>query len=521
MSSLSPVRPVVLVILDGWGLEAPGVGNAIALADTPTFDRIWHAYPHTTLKTSGKDVGLTEGQMGNSEVGHLNLGAGFVVNQTLTRINLAIEDGSFFENPALVDAVNRAREDRVTLHLMGLLSDGGVHSHVDHLYALLELAKRHDVRNVAVHAFLDGRDTSPHAGLGHLEDLRAEMDRQGTGRLASIVGRYYAMDRDKRWERVRAAYDLLVSASGESTRDPLTTIQRHYTDGETDEFMSPIVIDDPEGHATRVKSGDVVIVFNFRSDRGRQITRALTGTAPEEAEIQQQLSNLHVVTMTEYEEGLPVRVAFGPLNVEYPLARAISEAGLLQFHTAETEKYAHVTYFLNGGREEPFEGEAREMVQSPMVATYDMQPEMSAAGVASEACKVIASRSANFVVLNFANCDMVGHTGILKAAIEATATVDRQLQRVLDATLRAGGIALVTADHGNAERMLVPDTSQPMTAHTTNPVPFVLVSGDDSPWRHVSLREGGRLANVAPTILQLMGITKPEQMTSRSLIDPG
>jgi 2,3-bisphosphoglycerate-independent phosphoglycerate mutase len=519
VNSIAPIRPVVLVILDGWGLEAPGVGNAITLADTPTFDRIWHAYPKTTLKTSGTDVGLTEGQMGNSEVGHLNLGAGFVVHQTLTRIGLAVEDGSFFHNPVLVDAVKRAKDSGTTLHLMGLVSDGGVHSHIQHLFAVLKLAKRHGLENVAVHAFLDGRDTSPHGGLTYLRQLQEEMAELGVGHLASIIGRYNAMDRDRRWGRTRSAFDLLVSANGESTSDPLETIRQHYEQDSTDEFMPPIVVDDEEGRATRITSGDVIIFFNFRADRGRQLTQALTGTAPDEAEMPTPPANLHVVTMTEYERDLPVNVAFEPETVDHPLARALGDAGCRQFHTAETEKYAHVTYFFNGGREAPFEGEERKLVQSPMIATYDLQPEMSAAGVADEACKAISSGAFDFVVLNFANCDMVGHTGILRAAIEATAAVDGELRRILDATLQAEGVALVTADHGNAEQMLVPGTNEPMTAHTTNPVPFVLVSGEDSPVRHVKLRDGGRLANVAPTALHLMGIDRPEQMTARSLIE--
>ena len=519
MSAASTYRPVVLVVLDGWGIEAPGVGNAITLADTPTFDHIWRKCPHTSIKTSGLDVGLSEGQMGNSEVGHLNLGAGFIVHQTLTRINLAIDDGSFFQNSALLEAVETARERGSTLHLMGLVSDGGVHSHIDHLKALIRLCRHHDLNNVAVHAFMDGRDASPHGGVNYVRDVIETMNETGAGHLASMVGRYFAMDRDKRWERTRTAFDLLVSAIGESTTTPLATLQERYNAEETDEFILPIVVDDAEGRATRITDGDVIVFFNFRADRGRQLTAALTGTAPEEAEMPAPPSNLHIVTLTEYDPRLPVTVAFDPEGIEHPLARVISEAGCTQFHTAETEKYAHVTYFFNGGREVPFTGEQRRLVQSPKVATYDMQPEMSAEGVANEACSAIESGEFDFVVLNFANCDMVGHTGILKAAIEATQAVDAQLGRVLDATLARGGAVLVTADHGNAELMLVPDTNAPMTAHTTNPVPFVLVTPEDSDTRHVSLRDGGRLADVAPTVLQLMGIDRPEDMTGRSLIE--
>jgi 2,3-bisphosphoglycerate-independent phosphoglycerate mutase len=512
-------RPVVLVILDGWGIEAPGVGNAITLADTPVFDNLWRTFPRSTLKTSGLDVGLTEGQMGNSEVGHLNLGAGFIVHQTLTRINLAVEDGTFFENAALVNAVRQASESGKTLHLMGLLSDGGVHSHIDHLKALLRLCKQHSTTDVAVHAFLDGRDTSPQGGVQYIKEVQQAMTELGVGRIASVIGRYRAMDRDKRWERTRQAFDLLVSASGTSTDDPVDAVTNNYQDGVTDEFMPPIVVDDTRGQATRVTSGDVVIFFNFRADRGRQLTRALTNQTPVEAEMPAAPANLHVVTMTEYDARLPVTVAFEAETVDIPLARVVSEAGCKQFHTAETEKYAHVTYFFNGGREEQFDGEFRRMVQSPMVATYDMQPEMSAAGVADEAISAIESDESDFIVLNFANCDMVGHTGILKAAIQATEAVDNELGRVIEATLAAGGVALVTADHGNAEQMLVPGTNTAMTAHTTNPVPVVLVAPEGSQLRDVALRDGGRLADVAPTILELMGIDQPDTMTGRSLID--
>lgn len=520
MTSHDVFRPVVLVILDGWGIEAPGVGNAITLADTPVFDNIWRNYPHATLKTSGLDVGLTEGQMGNSEVGHTNLGAGFVVHQTLTRINLDIDEGTFFQNEVLNEAIRVARERGSQLHLMGLLSDGGVHSHIDHVKALITLCKRKSFDDVVVHAFLDGRDTSPHGGVAYLAGLLEHMHEEGTGKLASIVGRYYAMDRDRRWGRTRAAFDLLVSAEGDSTSDPLAKVRERYEHDQTDEFMQPIVVLDDDQRATRITDGDVIVFFNFRADRGRQLTSALTGTAPDEAEMPASPSNLHVVTMTEYDAALPVHVAFTPQSVEHPLARVLSEAGRTQFHTAETEKYAHVTYFFNGGREEPFDGEDREMVQSPMVATYDKQPEMSAAGVATCACSAIESGAYDFVVLNFANCDMVGHTGILKAAIEATEAVDAQLKRILDATLGAGGVAIVTADHGNAEQMLVPGTGAPMTAHTTNPVPVVLVMPDESPIRRVALRDGGRLADIAPTVLDLMGIPQPDVMSGRSLLAP-
>lgn len=519
MTTANAHRPVVLVILDGWGIAPPGPGNAISLANTPTFDRIMAEYPHATLRTSGLDVGLIDGQMGNSEVGHLNLGAGFVVNQTLTRIKLAIDDRSLFSNPVLVDAATRAKESGGTLHLMGLVSDGGVHSHIDHLIALLELCNHQGLTNVAVHAFLDGRDTSPHGGADYLATLLTSMESIGTGRLATIVGRYYAMDRDHRWERTKIAMDLLTHGAGEITLDPVEAVRQRYTDGVTDEFMTPIVVGDPLNPADRIKDGDVVVFFNFRADRARQLSAALTGTAPADSGLEAPPANLSLVTLTEYDPDLPASVAYAAETVQYPLARVVSEAGLRQFHSAETEKYAHVTYFFNGGTEEPYPGEDRGLVASPKVPTYDLQPEMSAPGIADTVCQAIASGAYDFIVLNFANCDMVGHTGVIPAAVAATAAVDRELGRVLEATLAAGGVALVTADHGNAEQLLTADTNQPMTAHTTNPVPVVLVSPAGSSLQNVSLRHG-RLADVAPTVLQLLGVDQPAVMTGQSLIEP-
>jgi 2,3-bisphosphoglycerate-independent phosphoglycerate mutase len=510
--------PVALVILDGWGLEPPSPGNAVELANTPVFNRLWNACPRTTLVTSGVDVGLPRGQMGNSEVGHLNLGAGFVVYQSITRIDLAIEDGSFFRNPILVDAIRRASEPDVTLHLIGLVSDGGVHSHVRHLDALLDLAERTGLRRVAIHAFLDGRDTSPTGGGGYLEDTQAMIVRHGVGRIASVVGRYYAMDRDRRWERTRAAFDLLTSGTGDQATDPIAAVRARYEDGVTDEFMTPIVVPDSNRQPSTVRDGDVVIFFNFRADRARQLTQTLVGP-PIEGQPFDRPSGLTFVMMTDYADFLPAEVAFPAIDVVFPLARVVSEAGLRQFHTAETEKYAHVTYFFNGGREEPFPGEDRELIPSPKVPTYDQQPEMSAEGVATAACRAIVSGAYAFIIVNFANCDMVGHTGVLGAAIAATEAVDSQLGRIVDATLSAGGTLIVTADHGNAEQMLVPGTDRPMTAHTTNPVPLVLVCPDHSPLRHANLRTGGRLADVAPTVLDLMGIALPSEMTGASLLD--
>lgn len=511
--------PVVLVVLDGWGLERPGPGNAVALADTPVFERLEATYPHTTLKTSGTDVGLPDGQMGNSEVGHLNLGAGFVVYQSITRIDLAIADGSFFESPVLTHAVTHARDTGATLHLIGLVSDGGVHSHLRHLDALLELAGRHGMERVAVHAILDGRDTSPTGGAQYLTEVQESIARMHAGRIASAIGRFYAMDRDKRWERTRTAFELLLNGSGQQIDDLVAAVREHYRSGTTDEFMPPIHLAGAD-ESTIIRDGDSVIFFNFRADRGRQLTQALVGPDLDDGAFSNRPSDLTFVTLTEYADYLPVQVAFEPKDVVFPLARIISEAGLRQFHTAETEKYAHVTYFFNGGREEPFDGETRELVPSPKVRTYDLQPEMSAPGVTDAACQAIESGEYAFVIVNYANCDMVGHTGVLGAAIKATEAVDSGLGRIVEATLAQGGSVLVTADHGNAEQMLVPGTNEPMTAHTTNPVPFILVSPDDAPHRHEELRACGRLADVAPTVLDLLGIPLPRDMTGVSLLHP-
>ncbi|RIK44190.1 MAG: 2,3-bisphosphoglycerate-independent phosphoglycerate mutase [Chloroflexi bacterium] len=515
VSDTPRTAPVVLVILDGWGLAAPGPGNAIELAETPVFDRLWATYPHTTLRTSGLDVGLPQGQMGNSEVGHLNLGAGFVVYQSITRIDVAIQNGDFFANPALVTAMDRSVAGGGTVHLLGLVSDGGVHSHIRHLDALLALAAQRGVTRLAIHAFLDGRDTSPTGGVGYLGDVEAMCQRHGVGHIASVVGRYWAMDRDKRWERIAVAYDLLTQAVGEVVRDPRAALLAHYQANTTDEFMPALSV---EGHAATLQPGDSVIFFNFRADRARQLTQALVGPDLPDGRFADRLGGIYMVTLTDYGDYLPVEVAFPAIDVVNPIARVVSDHGLRQFHSAETEKYAHVTYFFNGGREEPFPGEERLLVPSPKVATYDLRPEMSAEGVADAAVTALARGEIAFVVLNFANCDMVGHTGVLPAAIAATEAVDRQLGRVVEATLAAGGVAFVTADHGNAECMLEPGTSEPMTAHTTNPVPAILVAAAGHPAAHRRLRAGGRLADVAPTLLELLELPKPSEMTGESLL---
>lgn len=514
-------RPVVLTILDGWARGPRYSGNAILAANTPTMKRLQETYPTTSLRCCGNDVGLPEGQMGNSEVGHINLGAGFVVYQWITRIDHAIERGSFFENPAFLDAIHQAKRNGSALHLIGLLGTGGVHSHQRHLYALLELAKRHGVERVFIHACTDGRDAPPTSGLVFMRELVAETTRLGTGRIATITGRYYAMDRDRRWERTRRAFDAMASGIGTPALDPLDPIQASYDRGITDEFIEPIVLQDSDGQPVgSINQGDAVIFFNFRADRARQLTQALACSPFSGFERPISFRNPFVVTMTGYQAGLPVQVAFQPQDVAHPLARVLSDAGLTQFHTAETEKYAHVTYFFNGGREEPFPGEDRELIPSPKVPTYDLEPQMSAVGVTDAAVRAIESGTYDFVIINYANGDMVGHTGVFTAAAEAIETVDACVERIVDATVSQGGVALITADHGNADEMIIPGTSDVWTAHTKNPVPFILVAPEDSPLRHAELADDGRLANVSPTILAILGVQPPAEMTSESLIAP-
>ncbi|MCC6315487.1 MAG: 2,3-bisphosphoglycerate-independent phosphoglycerate mutase, partial [Thermomicrobiales bacterium] len=495
----APIRPVVLAILDGWGLGPNDPGNAVLAAATPTMDRLWATYPHATLKTSGEDVGLPAGQMGNSEVGHTNIGAGFVVHQWLTRLDKAIADGEFARNPTLLATMQHVRRSGGTLHLLGLASHGGVHSHLRHLEALLRLARDAGVRDVAVHAFTDGRDTPPTAALADLTALDAFMTDLGVGRLATVTGRYYAMDRDRRWERTRAAYDAIVQGVGARAASAETAIERAYEAGITDEFIPPTTIAPPGAAPTTLKSGDAVVFFNFRADRGRQLAAAIADPNFHGWDRGPLIPNLPVVTLTRYETDLPVAVAFAPHDVVWPLARAVSAAGLTQFHAAETEKYAHVTFFLNGGREEPFPGEERVLIPSPKVATYDLAPEMSADAVTRAVVGAIRSGRFAFVVVNYANGDMVGHTGNFDAARRAIEVVDRCLAEIVAATLAAGGAALIAADHGNAEEMIDPATGGPHTAHTTNPVPLVLVAPEESPWRHATLRDDGRLAAMAPT----------------------
>ncbi|CAA9542836.1 MAG: 2,3-bisphosphoglycerate-independent phosphoglycerate mutase [uncultured Thermomicrobiales bacterium] len=519
--SATPAAPVVLVILDGWGLAPPGPGNAVTLAETPVFDRLWEAYPTTTLAASGEAVGLPEGQMGNSEVGHLNLGAGFVVYQWITRIDRAIADGSLAASPVLRDAFAEVLRTGSRLHLIGLIGDGGVHAHQRHLDALIAVAADAGIGDPLVHAITDGRDSSPSAGRGAIARLEATLAALGSGRIATVSGRYHAMDRDHRWDRTRVAYDAIVRGIGPSAPTAEAAIASAYLAGITDEFISPVIIGKGDAPYPGIGPHDVVVWFNFRADRARQLTEAMVSPTFDGFDRGDTEPLRRVITLTRYHanfESDGVTVVFPPEDVDVPLARVVSDAGLGQAHIAETEKYAHVTFFLNGGREEPFPGEVRAMVASPKVQTYDLAPAMSAAGGAAAAIAAIRSGENRFVVVNFANGDMVGHTGDLAATITAIETVDACLGQVVEATLAAGGSVVVTADHGNAEEMIDQVTAEPMTAHTTNPVPLVLVVPDGSPHRHATLRGGGVLSAVAPSVLGLLGLTVPAAMDQSSLV---
>jgi 2,3-bisphosphoglycerate-independent phosphoglycerate mutase len=511
-------RPVLLAILDGWGERAETEGNGIKLARTPNIDHWRATRPWTLLGAAEKNVGLPVGQMGNSEVGHLNLGAGFVVVQDITLIDDSIADGSFFENDALNDAVRHVKENGSQLHIIGLLGSGGVHSHMNHEKALLELARRNGLDKVFIHAFTDGRDTMPKSGLGFLQDLEAFMARMGVGRVASVIGRYYAMDRDKRWDRTKMAYDAMVEGEGRPADSGQMAIQRSYDEGVTDEFIKPSVIFGGDNPVATVRAGDSIICFNFRADRVRQITRAFV-LKDFDGFAREALHDLLYVTMTEYEKDLPVEIAFENADVEVPLAKVLSEAGLKQLHVAETEKYAHVTFFFNGGREAPFPGEDRLLVPSPKeVPTYDLKPEMSAYGIRDGILKAIEDDTYDFILVNFANADMVGHTGVIPAVVKAVETVDECLGAIIPAALAQGGVALITADHGNAELLIDPATGGPHTAHTTNPVPCILVAAEGLGLDRAQLRVGGRLSDVAPTLLDLLRIKPAPEMTGKSLL---
>ena len=501
-------KPLVLMILDGFGINHSDYGNAIHKAAKPNLDRYFAQYPHTQLGASGLDVGLPDGQMGNSEVGHTNIGAGRIVYQELTRITKSIQDGDFDRNEAILNAIENCKKNSSALHIMGLLSAGGVHSHIEHLFGLLELAKKQGLTKVYVHCFMDGRDVPPTSGKEYVEQLQDKLNELGIGKIASVMGRYYAMDRDNRWERVVKAYDAMVKGEGVQCDDAVKAVEISYAQEVTDEFIVPCVIGDPsEG---RISADDSVVFFNFRPDRAREITRTLVD--PDFTGFERQFFPLTYVCMTQYDATMPnVQVAFKPQSLTNTFGEYISQHGLKQLRIAETEKYAHVTFFFNGGVETVSEGEDRALINSPKVATYDLQPEMSAYLVTDELLARLDSGKYDVVILNFANCDMVGHTGVFDAAVKAVEAVDTCVGKVVEKVLSMEGTVLLTADHGNADKMYEEDGS-PFTAHTTNPVPFLVMGQGDC-----KLREG-RLADIAPTMLKILGLPQPEEMTGTSII---
>lgn len=501
-----------LIILDGYGYTPIAEGNAVLEAPSPNLDAFYEKYPHTHIVASGLGVGLPEGQMGNSEVGHLNLGAGRVVYQELTRITKSIEDGDFFENPVFMEGIKNVKENGTALHVMGLASDGGVHSHLKHLYGLLELAKKEGVEKVYVHCFMDGRDTAPTSGLGFIRELEAKMAEIGVGEIATVEGRYYAMDRDNRWERVEKAYDAIALGKGNAADSAVEAMELSYKEDVNDEFVIPTVIK-PEVDK-RIQANDTIIFFNFRPDRARELSR--TFIEPDFAEFNRERGYIpvHYITMTQYDASFEgVEIAFKPETVTNTLGEYLSDNGVPQLRIAETEKYAHVTYFFNGGLEKQYEGEDRILVPSPKVATYDLQPEMSAYEVTEKVLEAIDSDKYKVIILNYANTDMVGHTGVMEAAEKAVMTVDECSKKVIDAILAKGGNVILTADHGNAEKMIDYDTKKPWTAHTTNPVECVIAGAGE-----IELRDDGRLADISPTILDLLDMDVPAEMTGTSLI---
>ena len=530
-------KPLVLIILDGWGYRAETKANAIALARKPTYDRLLHEYPNTLIHTSGPFVGLPEGQMGNSEVGHLNMGAGRIVHMDITRIDLMIQSGEFFSHPVLLVAMKHARIGERRLHLFGLISDGGVHSQQAHLYALLKMAKQNGVDRVFVHAFMDGRDTLPTNGAGYLEQLQQKMREYNSGKIATVNGRYYAMDRDRRWERIAKAYNAMVfsDAEGGKCADPVQGMKDSYNKGVTDEFVVPFVCTDTDKDKSgqplaAIRDDDACICFNFRADRVRQITRALARSSglnakggsdlPGAADLDTTIprdrvpKNLHYICMTQYDKNFSLPVVIPPESMANILANVMGGLNLRNLRVAETEKYAHVTYFFNGGVEQPFPGEERVMVQSPKVATYDLKPQMSAAGVADAVVKATEEGTFDVIIVNFANADMVGHSGRIEPTVKAVETVDACLGRIETAVRSKGGAILITADHGNAEMMIDPATGGPHTAHTTNPVPFIVVSEDA---KQYTLKPNGSLRDISPTVLGMLGIDEPKEMTGHDL----
>ena len=506
-------KVTMLMILDGFGINENKVANAVAIANTPNIDKLMKTCPTTKMYTSGLNVGLPDGQMGNSEVGHTNIGAGRIVYQELTRITKSIEDGDFFSNPELVEAIENCKKHNSKLHILGLLSDGGVHSHNRHLYAILELAKRKDFENVYVHCFMDGRDTPPASGESYISELEEKMKEKGIGQIASISGRFYSMDRDKRWERVKLAYDALVKGEGEKANSAISAIEESYQKEIFDEFVKPTVITNKNGEPiAKIEDGDSIIFFNFRPDRAREITRSIVDKEFDGFETKD--LNTYFVCMTPYDETMPnVEVAYKKEEIKNTFGEYISHKGLKQLRIAETEKYAHVTFFFNGGEEKQYEGEDRILVPSPKVETYDLKPEMSAYEVTDKVVDAIKSEKYDAIILNFANPDMVGHTGSIDAAVKALEAIDECVNRVVNAINEVNGVLLITADHGNCEQMIDYKTGEPHTAHTTNPVPLILVSNNEN-----YKVKSGKLADLAPTLLEILGIEKPAEMTGESIL---
>ena len=502
--------PIALIIMDGYGINPETKGNAIYEAKTPYLDSYFKNYPNSQLSASGLSVGLPDGQMGNSEVGHTNIGAGRVVFQMLVKITKDIDSGAFFENTALKNAMQSAKDNDKALHIMGLLSDGGVHSHIKHLIGLLEMANKMGLQKVFVHSFHDGRDVPPTSGVEFMQQLVNEMDRIGTGKVATLSGRYYAMDRDNAWDRVEKAYNAMVLGEGVTETDPVEAIKKSYANGVTDEFILPTVID-KDG---MIQEGDSVIMFNFRPDRARQITRAFVDSEFDGFERKNGFLNLNFVCMAQYDAQMPnVSVAYPPEQLTMTFGEYVSKLGMTQLRIAETQKYAHVTFFFNGGEERQFEGEDRILIKSPDVATFDMKPEMSAPEVCEAVCKAIDEDKYDVIILNYANCDMVGHTGVMEAAVSAVETVDSCVGKMVDKLLEKGGKAIITADHGNADCLIDPVSGDVFTAHTTNPVPMIVIGEGD-----VKVKDG-KLCDLCPTMLDMMGIEKPAEMTGESLIE--
>ena len=508
-------KNTVLMILDGYGLTDEKQGNAIAAAKTPNLDKIWKNYPWAEGLASGLDVGLPDGQMGNSEVGHTNMGAGRIVYQDLTRITKSIEDGDFFENKALLNAMENCKKNSSALHIWGLTSDGGVHSHTEHLFAILDMAVKNNLDKIYVHCIFDGRDTPPKSGIGYLKELQQKINEIGKVKIASLHGRYYIMDRDKRWERVEKSYKALVSGEAENCDDPCLYLQKSYDEGITDEFIVPCVIIEDGAPVALVEADDSVIFYNFRPDRAREITRAFVDPEFSDFERPKGKFPLHYVCFTEYDATMPnVSVAFEPVSLENTLGEYISSLGMTQLRIAETEKYAHVTFFFNGGVEDSYKGEDRVLIPSPKVDTYDLKPEMSAAEVTDELIKRIKSVAYDLIIVNYANPDMIGHTGNFDAAVKGVEFVDKCFGRVMEAVLEVNASVFLCADHGNSDKMSDPETNEPFTAHTTNPVPFAIINYPGAK----GVKEGGKLCDIAPTILDMMGVAKPKEMTGCSLL---